>query len=661
MKRGDSNWTFDSIRARALESKLGQGMLMRAYLGSLFNNIPIHYKLLLTSAIPLASLILFGMMTYSNVRTFAQDEDRLNNLYLVQKTAALYMRLVVDLETGFRGYVISEDDSDLVPYEVAREGILAIGRELGERAPESQQQQFREIEATVTQLISEKERLVHAIKVGRKKDAIRYIQQGSGRAHMAEIRKWMMRFDENENRITQQELARVSHDRSSALFVMLGGGVVTLGLIVCALLLIAHSIAVPLVNLAKVVGTTPRELVPAVPMLARKDEIGDLTRVMQKMSLQIREHLDELRQSEAALRKLNAHLSSSEAKYRGLVDHAPLGIFMTKGTQVTFSNRFNQLLAGLDPEAEVDPAAFRQRIHPEDRDRVLVTFSQAVAEGRPCEMIFRFLQNDGGIRTILSRRVPIMDLDSSDVVYVGFNIDITTLDNLQSRLRRAEKLATLGQVAAGIAHELRNPLVGIGSTSKVLLDELEISDPKREEVEVILSETKRLDRIVHQIVDYARPRQLAPTRFDLSILVDEVVKLMKSHLDAKHLDIKTSLSSMTSELYADRDQLKQVLLNVVHNAIDATRMDGLAIEITSHELFRDERPGIVIQVKDAGAGIPSEVLPRVFEPFVTSSKQNGTGLGLAICKNIIESHDGDIYLTSELEKGTVVGIWMPLE
>ena len=108
-----------------------------------------------------------------------------------------------------------------------------------------------------------------------------------------------------------------------------------------------------------------------------------------------------------------------------------------------------------------------------------------------------------------------MDFDSSEVVYVGFNIDITTLDNLQARLRRAEKLATLGQVAAGIAHELRNPLIGIGSTAKVLLDEFETVDPKREEIEVILSETRRLDRIVNQIVDYARPRQLAPTRFDL--------------------------------------------------------------------------------------------------------------------------------------------------
>ncbi|MBI3356373.1 MAG: PAS domain-containing protein, partial [Nitrospirae bacterium] len=342
-------------------------------------------------------------------------------------------------------------------------------------------------------------------------------------------------------------------------------------------------------------------------------------------------------------------------------DHAPFGIFMTKGMRVTFSNRYNQLLAGLDPEEEVDPATFRRRIHPDDRDRVLSDFAGAVAEGRPCEMIFRFLHDDGTIRTVLSRRLPIMNLESPDVIYVGFNIDITTLDELQSRVRRAEKLAMLGQMAAGIAHELRNPLVGIGSTAKVLLDEFETSDPKRAEIEVILLETKRLDRIVSQIVDFARPRQLMPTRFDLSILVDEVLKLMKTRLKEKHIDIQTTLSSMASELCADRDQLRQVLLNVIHNAIDATPVDGSAIEITSHELFRDERPGIVIQVKDAGAGMSSEMLPQVFEPFFTSGKRHGTGLGLAICKNIVEGHNGDIYMTSEIGKGTIVGIWLPLE
>ena len=101
---------------------------------------------------------------------------------------------------------------------------------------------------------------------------------------------------------------------------------------------------------------------------------------------------------------------------------------------------------------------------------------EAVAEGEPYETVFRFLHADGTVRKVLSRRIPIRDHSGQVVMYQGFNVDITALDLMQSRLRRAERLATLGQVAAGIAHEIRNPLVGIGSTTSLLLDD---TDPNR--------------------------------------------------------------------------------------------------------------------------------------------------------------------------------------
>jgi PAS domain S-box-containing protein len=625
------------------------------------NDLPILPKLLLIPTIPFLSLILFSGMLYLDVQSLLQDEERLNDRYLLQKIAAQYMQHIVDLESGFRGYVFTRDDRFLTPYEEAREGIARVGKDLAGKLSQDQGQLFAELETIVTKFVSDKEALVHAIRAGKQTDAIHYVREGRGLEIMGEIRKWMVRFDQAQLLITQQELARVSYDRRAASFVMLGGGLITLCLVVFALILIARSIASPLVVLSKAVGSSAREVVPNIPAFERQDEIGDLTRVIKKMSLQIRQDLDDVRNSESALRMMNARLSSSEAKYRGLVDNAPLGIFMTSGVRVTFSNRYNQELAGLDPEENVDPATFRQQIHPEDRARVLTTFSQAVAEGRPCEMIFRFLHDDGSVRTILSRHVPIMNLQSFDVIYVGFNIDITTLDNLQSRLRRADKLATLGQVAAGIAHELRNPLVGIGSTAKVLLDEMSDDDPIRGEIKVILEEARRLDRIVNQIVDYAQPRRIAPTRVDMVSLIDEVSRLMKHKLEEKHLSIRTSFSPMIGELKADRDQLRQVLLNVVHNAIDATPDGGQPIEVATHELPRNERPGTVIQIIDAGSGIPQELLPHVFQPFVTFGKRNGTGLGLAICKNIIESHEGDIYVASEVGKGTTIGIWLPLE
>ncbi len=624
------------------------------------DDLPILPKLLLIPTIPFVSLMIFSVMTYLDVQNFIQDEERLTHLYLLQKTAAQYMRSVADLETAFLGYVISEDNRYLERFHEGRRTVMAMDQELETQRPQHHER-FEDIRALVEKSFLEKEALLQAIQLGNRSDAIKYVREGRSREIMVEVRKWMAWFDQEQDRMQQLELSRLSYDRVWTRFLILGGGLVTLCLVIFALALIARSIATPVTALSKVVGSTAGQAIPSIPVLDRKDEIGVLTTVMKKMSLQIRKDLEEVQQSEAILKRLNAHLSASEAKYRGLVDHAPLGIFMTKGVRVTFSNRYNQQLAGLDPESAVDPETFRQRVHPEDRDRVLTTFSEAVAAGRPCEMIFRLLHDDGSIRTVLSQRVPIMDLESPDVVYVGFNIDITTLDNLQLRLRRAEKLATLGQVAAGIAHELRNPLVGIGSTAKVLLDDFESGDPKSKEVEVILSETRRLDRIVNQIVDYARPRRLAPTRIDLTRLAGEVSKLLKSRLEDKRLQIKISISPMISEFTADRDLLRQVLLNIIDNAIDATPKGGAPIEITGHELFREERPGLVIQVKDDGVGISPELLPNVFQPFVTSGKKHGTGLGLSICQNIVESHEGDIYVTSEVGKGTIVGIWLPLE
>jgi signal transduction histidine kinase len=176
---------------------------------------------------------------------------------------------------------------------------------------------------------------------------------------------------------------------------------------------------------------------------------------------------------------------------------------------------------------------------------------------------------------------------------------------------------------------------------------------------MILKETKRLDRIVNQIIDYARPRELAPVLYPLSDLVDEVVKLLDSSLAAKHLRVDKFLSPTLAQLHADHDQLKQVFLNIFQNAIDASH-DGTAIDVTAFELARGQNAGMVIKVTDHGIGIPDEALARVFEPFFTSGKRHGTGLGLAICRNIIESHGGEIQITSEVGNGTSVRIWLPL-
>jgi PAS domain S-box-containing protein len=634
---------------------------MRPRIVRFFNNLPIERKLLLTSVIPLIALVLLTVLTYRGVRTFADDEEQLNRVYLTQRTASEYMRLVLELNSGFRGYAMTRQDGFLEPYRLAHDHIGNVGDQLEDLLRDHAPQAgiVREVQRLVKSLMREKDTLIQGARKGHSAEAIHYVEEGRGRALMLQIREHMTRFDHLEQAALNDALANMNEARTSMTSNILGGIILALSLMMFALHLIARSITAPLVTLAKSVRSKSGFSPPNVAVLDRGDELGQLTQVMSAMSEQVRHDFLKLRQSEADLLSLNRDLAASESKYRNLVDHAPFGIFTTNGMVVTFSNRYNRVLAGLDPNQESDPETFRQRIHPEDQDRVLTEFAEAVKEDKPYETIFRFLHQDGTVRKILSRRIPIRDEQNRLIMYQGFNIDITALDRMQTQLSRAERLATLGQVAAGIAHEIRNPLVGIGSTASLLRDEIASSDPRRTDLDVILNETRRLDRIVNQIIDYARPRELAPVVFNFVDIVQEVLKLSDASIAAKRLTVKTALHPMLPALQADRDQMKQVLLNVVQNAIEAMGTEG-TLSITASESQRIAEQGMVVTVTDTGAGISAQDLVHVFQPFFTTGKSKGTGLGLAICRNIIDAHAGDIQLTSHPGQGTTVRIWLPL-
>ena len=348
----------------------------------LFSDLPIARKLLLASVIPVLTVILLSIVTYRSVENFSEDESELNTLYLSQRLAAEYLRLVVDLETGFRGFVITKHEKYLYPYRTAQDHIQAVGISLDEQVRRYDEQRaiLSSVRTLVSQFTNEKEALIEAMKAGRQEEAKRYIEEGRGRMIMIQIREEMARFDRARQQTLNTLLSRLSQDRSTMLSVILGGGTLALCLMLLALHLIARSITGPLVSLAKVVSSSPAGMAPTVPVMDRKDEIGNLTQVIHTMSSQLRAHLAIVQKSEAELRSVNRDLSASEAKYRSLVDLAPFGIFSTKGFDVTFSNRYNRILAGLNPDEASDPDAFRQWIHPEDRERVLPEFAHAVAE-----------------------------------------------------------------------------------------------------------------------------------------------------------------------------------------------------------------------------------------------------------------------------------------
>jgi len=625
-----------------------------------FNNLPIARKLLLTALIPLAAFLILGVETYSSLETLTEHEEQLDRVYVTQRAAAEYMRLIVDYETGFRGYVMTGQDDYLIPSRNAHQHLPSVEHVLlGLIRPHpAQYEAMQSMQRLVKQLMEEKEGLIRSAKQGHTTEAMRYIEQGRGHALMQSVREHMARFDRLEQDALNDALAAMARSRNAMGVRVLWSIALVFVLMVLALQLIARSITGPLIGLAKSVRSSDG-LVPAdVPVLPRQDELGELTNVMSAMSRQVREHLASVQRNQAELRELNESLAASEEKYRSIVDHAPFGIFSTFGMTVTFSNRYNRALAGLNPDEAGAPDAFREWIHPDDRDRVIREYADAVAGDRPYETVFRFVHPDGSVRKVLSRRIPIRNKEGHTTMYQGFNIDVTALDNMQQQLSRSERLATLGQVAAGIAHEIRNPLVGIGSTAALLRDEFDTSDEKRADLDIILNETRRLDRIVNQIIDYARPRDLMPTTWPVEGIVDEVLKLLDTRLEGQKVTIvRQCQPDLTA--YADRDQIKQVLLNLCHNSLDAMPTGG-ELRLGAGPTPRAGDAGIFIEVADTGAGISQKHLAQVFQPFFTIGKQHGTGLGLAICRNIAEAHGGDMVLTSEPGRGTTARLWLPL-
>jgi PAS domain S-box-containing protein len=629
-------------------------------LTSIFLNLPLAKKLLLVSAVPMLAVLVLSLLTYRSVETFSLDEDHLNEVYHIQSASAEFMRLVVDLETGFRGYVLTQQPQFLQPYQAAKQRVLALGnslRQLVENDP-AQQTLVKSVQNNIHLLMSDKDRLIERVKVGHPEEALQYVEAEKGRLLMLAIREEMARFDRQEVEQLQQALASSSEDRSVLMSVIVGGGAFALILMLLPLQLIARSITGPLTTLVKTVENFSGGTMPKVPVLDRQDEIGNLTRVMNTMGTQIQQHIQQIEQSEQELRSLNQEITSSEAKYRGIVDHAPIGIFTMEQNQVIFSNRQNWVLAGRNPDEALDPERMWDAIHPDDREEVREAFHDARMQSEAFERVFRFLHQDGTTKRVLSRAVPIKDDSGQTIAYQGFNIDITALELMRAQLSRSERLATLGQVAAGIAHEIRNPLVGIGSTASLLLEEFGEGDSRRDDLKTILKETRRLDRIVNQIVDYARPRDFLPVTFQLEGLLEESLQVLSNLVQQKAIQVHHHRPTHLAALHADRDQLKQVVLNILQNAIEAMPSNG-TLHLSIVEELYEHHHGLRLKVEDSGKGIDPNVLSKIFEPFFTTGKHRGTGLGLAICRNIIEAHGGEIHAESQQRMGTTISVWLP--
>ncbi|MBI5167678.1 MAG: PAS domain S-box protein [candidate division NC10 bacterium] len=215
-------------------------------------------------------------------------------------------------------------------------------------------------------------------------------------------------------------------------------------------------------------------------------------------------------------------------------------------------------------------------------------------------------------------------------------------ERLQQQLIHSEKLAATGQLAAGVAHELNNPLGNVLLYSKLLMEELEPHDIKYKNTKNIVDNTLRCKEIVRNLLDYAKESEVHMAINDINEIAETSVRMLGNEMRINNIEYELRLDRDLPKITCDRNQLQQVFVNLIQNAIQAIENHGRI------EIFTTKSPegdGVIVGVKDNGKGIPAEALSKVFEPFYTT-KEKGTGLGLSICYGIVERHKGKIWVES---------------
>lgn len=271
----------------------------------------------------------------------------------------------------------------------------------------------------------------------------------------------------------------------------------------------------------------------------------------------------------------------------------------------------------------------------------------------------------GRITPVAATCYPLMRADGENIGAILTIKDITYIRELEAAVRQADRLSTLGTLAAGLAHEVKNPLGGIKGAAQLLEQELTEGSDLLEYTRVMIRETERIDRIIRELLELASPRGLKLAPVNLHRILGDILLLQKQAIPGHQISFVTHFDPSIPDIMADGEMLTRLFLNLIRNAIDALSESG-QLTVTSrvlsdYRLAQNERRSrmVVVEVDDDGPGIPAEDLENIWTPFF-SRKSTGTGLGLTICHKIVSEHRGMIKVDSDPGHGTKFTVLLPL-
>src|SRR5713101_5773239 len=359
-------------------------------------------------------------------------------------------------------------------------------------------------------------------------------------------------------------------------------------------------------------------------------------------------------------REMERRLHQQQEFARRLVDSFPdLILVLDTAAHYTFVSPRCKEILGYDVE-EAQSMEFGGRTHPEDLPAAVALYKEIIAGKQIfASLEIRVRHKLGEWRRIRFNFSPLSDEKGNIEGAVLSGRDVTDLKRLQEQLIQAEKLAAMGQMLAGVAHELNNPLTAILGVTELLREREGADDSTKRQLELTYRQARRAARIVQNLLEFSRPASSQKRPLDLNNLLERTLQLQEHSLRRNNIEVDFHLQADLPSVIGDANQLIQVFLNLVTNAEQAIR----EVRDTGRIQIRAGRKGnqITITVQDDGPGIRPEVLPRIFDPFYTTKRPGGgTGLGLSICMSIIREHGGNIEAEILPAGGSAFTIYLPV-
>lgn len=365
--------------------------------------------------------------------------------------------------------------------------------------------------------------------------------------------------------------------------------------------------------------------------------------------------LEHNRRLEEKVKAGTTELRESELKYKTLVEEINDGYFVVQNEVIVFANNAFCRMHGYRQE-EVIGKEFWYFVSPENRKEVMeADLRPDVEKMRGTRQYLRLNKDHSRSPTeMLSKKTRYGNMPSS----IGICRDITSRVEMENKIRESERMAYIGQITTSLSHEIRNPLSAVKLNLQILKKNPNIgSDNDQRRIDISVREVNRLENILQDLLDFAKPLQLKPGWHEINRILTTSIELLEMKFKEQHISIIADLDPLFPKMQMDRQKMEQAFINILLNALESSPRNG-AIEITSALKGDGDQMAEVI-IADEGSGVPTAHLSDIFKPFFTT-KSRGTGLGLSNAKRIIEAHGGRIRVQNRDPSGAFFKTTIPV-